>query len=748
MKVNADVAGNNIGGSNMRVNDLASPTPSPTPPSQIQEIDPAATLPSSANRALADTTLTNLAAAGGRLSSRSSLALLNEWGNVTNSFPDYAHLVTVLSRDDDTTSRGWKRLNLNALVAAAPDNAAKVAVASRIANWIRDAWVSSTPIANLQDYQMFGDDWLRKQIAANIVDYIDADNIPTDMGDIVPAGFTIAVPVIGLERIPQLVAVEILYEASDSTCPTPPVAGTYSATLKLKLQFRFLNLFESALDLSDYVGRIEIQGVPVVSKNGNTVFDVESQVFTVNLADLKPATGTGTCDTAGACSVPQGVDGTSDSGAKTVRTDWLLTQPVTFNVVGNDAKPRFLAGKITAKIFGKTGERLDDTAIVTNLTATGYNNSSGSSTKDFLTDANPTTGALDVASINVAYGYGGAVQSGDPRYRGRLVNDRWRNLDRTDATTPPTTNRIAQFIDKAELLSRTASVDWYDYAGDRPLAFIRNGPLLNIGELGNVSACEYPWRTLYLQYPERLANTTQTGPVTEVPDRRSQSVDYTILDLFRTSDTQPRAGAININTQQTFGTQRRALSPLFLGIPVGAQNVVQAGVDRIDNDPGSPLASSISNRRVAPAPTPYPDNNPVRPFFQIGELSSVLSRLVNKSLGGSGTTGSPGRSTVSYGLLRTSATTASETPVNANIQRDMQVEQLFREISNSITTRGNVFRVLYVGQSLKNGITLAEYLGEALVERQAIFAPEGSNPDALKTADSNYKVLANRVITE
>ena len=48
---------------------------------------------------------------------------------------------------------------------------------------------------------MYGEEWLRKQIAANIVDYIDADSIPTDIGDIIPPTFAIAVPIIGLEKL-------------------------------------------------------------------------------------------------------------------------------------------------------------------------------------------------------------------------------------------------------------------------------------------------------------------------------------------------------------------------------------------------------------------------------------------------------------------------------------------------------------------------------------------------------------------
>jgi hypothetical protein len=199
---------------------------------------------------------------------------------------------------------------------------------------------------------------------------------------------------------------------------------------------------------------------------------------------------------------------------------------------------------------------------------------------------------------------------------------------------------------------------------------------------------------------------------------------------------------------------------LFLSVPVGAQNLSQISLDRIDNDPASALAYSIANRRVV-LTTPFSDNGPIRPFFQSGELASVLSRLVNASPGGTGTTGSPGRSTVSYDILRNTATSTTEKvngSTNGNIQRDMQVEQLYREVSNSITTRGNVFRVLYVGQTIKdankNGIVdnqsevIAEYLGEAFVKRSTVFTPDSTNADIVRTSDSTYKTIANRVVTE
>ena len=761
MKVNVNYTGNNVGGSNMRVNDLTSPLPASTPASQIQEIDPSAILPPppSANRTAADTSLMNLGAAGSRLSSRLTLGLLTNWNS---SFPDYTHLATVFSEDDNTTARGWQRLDLNALTSGISGNAAKVAAATRIANWIRDAWTGSTPIANLQDYQMFGDDWLRKQIAANIVDYLTSDNTPTDMGDITPSGFGIAVPVIGLKKTPYLSGVNIVYQASNSTYPGSGV-GTFTASLKMKVQLQFLNMYETALDLTNAMGntaqsRFEVKGLPVIQKNGSTVYDVSSQTWTIKLSDLTPVNGSGT-------TIPVGLDGTSTSGARTFQTNWLDTQTVSFTVAASDKPPTFLAGSTTIKWIGNqsgSGDfRIDDTAIVNSAATTKWcNNICGGLSGDFLKESNSTT--RQIAAISYTAGYQGTItfgnSPGDPRYRGRLVSDRW-NFDnsRTDADPSDSGNKLDSVVDKVDINCRPYGFDWFDFSGDRPLAFLRNGPMISVGELGNIAACEYPWRTLYFQYPERPVNSSASGaPASEIPLRRSHSLDYILADLFRTQGTQIRSGVININTQQQLGTQQRALGPLFLGVPVGTQSISQTApdsLDRINNNPGSTLVASVSNRRVSPGATPFPDNGPIRPFFQSGELASVLSRLVNTSPGGSTTTSdSRGAcSTVSYGVLRNTATTASEKvsgKVNANIQRDMQVEQLFREVSNSITTRGNIFRVLYVGQTLKNGLVQAEYLGEAFVKRTSVFTPDSSNPDIVRTSDSTYKLIANRVITE
>lgn len=776
MKVNLNVAGNNTGagGSNLRVSDLNLPATAPAPASQIQEIDPAAILPTTANRVAADTALTALGAANSRLSSRSSVSLLTDWGS---AFPDYAHVATVLSRDDSTTARGWKRLDLNKVVADAQTAGtaqAKKDAAIAIANWIRDAWTGLTPVATLQDYQLYGDDWSRKQLAANIVDYIDTDSTPTDVGDAVPTGYTNPIPVIGLEKMPYLAGLHVVYEASNSTYPGPG-AGTFSATIKVKLYLHFLNLYEGALDLADALGntplsRIEIKGIPIVQKNGNQVYNVSSQTMSVKLSNITPVNGTGT-------SITAGVDGTSTSGARTFQTDWLDTRTVSFTVSASESiaqsNPKLLADNISVKLIGnKTGNaaddyRVDETSIVTSSGPTQWCKSC--TRGDFLEDSTGST-ALRIASINYVAGYNGAIiiaaTPGDPRYRGRLVSDRWNNdASRTDASGA--SNRLDSLIDKADINVRVYGFDWFDNSGDRPLAFIRDGAILNVGEIGNVAACEYPWRTVYLQYPERLANTTSAGPSTEIPLRRSKSVDYVLTDLFTTDSASPRAGAININSQQRYGsTQQHALAPVFLGervastggaVSSGTQpGLTQTIVDRFCTASGNASYSPIFDRRVAAGPPP--DNTPLRPFLQIGELASVVSRLVNTSPGGSATTGTTNRTTVSYSALRTTPATANEAPTNTNIHQDMQVEQQFREISNSITTRGNVFRILFVGQTIRDvnkdgNVDLpqdvsAEYLAEAFVERQGTFTSGAANPNAMTTSDSTYRILATRVITE
>jgi hypothetical protein len=784
MKVNLNASGNNLGAGNshLRINDLtALPTSSPT--AQVQEIYPAAVLPPTSNRSTGMTQLAAIGPIGARLSSRSSIAFQAEW---QSAFPDYAQSVTAISNDDNTTSRGWKRLNLNKVVAnAAGTPTAKQDAAKTISNWIRDAWTGFIPITPLstdptdgRHYQMYDEERLRLQLAANIVDYIDADNLPTDLGDIKPADDLTAVPVIGIEKIPYLSTVIVIYQAEDRALVTGSSPARETAKISVKFRFNFINLYDQTLDLkmtnpdgSRVFDKIEVKGIPTVTKLSEVVFN-KSDLISIPIDQLKPVKGAASDFT-----VPPGTDGTSTSGVRTFESPWMVTkEPVSFRAATGN--PIFSpVGQMTVSVLGPSNARLDVTAMTWSDTPdTGFRQSGTTkpgtdSVGDFLRDepagAIPGVPRGVTATFNqetlTGSGSGSVTRLfGDPRYHPMIPNDRWRRENRTDTESAFGASALDAETDSITIQNRTAGFDWYDDVGDRPLAFLRNGPMLNVAELGNAAASEYPWRTLYFQHPDRPIHSTTAIVQTEVANqRRMGSLDFILADLFKTSDEDNRPGSININSSIEVDGSRRVLESLFLNLLAGDKAVTQKSVSSataglIATTTGSALATALSERRIIGNPI-TPDNAPIHPFLRIGELAPVLSRLFSASKRVAGES----RSTVTYSVLRTSP--ADTTQFDANFRSDINVEQPFREVSGSITTRGNVFRILYVGQSIRdvdhNGAVnssseiSAEFLGEAFVERKASYKAPSSNGatpnvNALTTSDSTYKILSQRLITE
>ena len=712
------------------------------------------------------------------LPSKSTVALLDHW---QSAYPEYAQAITAFSKDDDTTARGWLRMNLNKEIADVDNgtNEEKADVARKIADWIRDAWTGPVPLASFatdaqgRNYQLYNDERLRLQIAANIVDYIDTDNVPTDLGDVAPSSGQSPIPVIGTERMPLLVNFVVLYQAKERS----PVAGSNpaktSAKMSMKFRFSFINLFDDTLDLQmpsrgagspNLFNRIEVQGVPVVMKLSERVFDKESRTFNVPFSTLRGV------NNPGSSAVPAGVNGTPGSGVRTFETDWLVEdEPVQFRSASGN--PIFESGQVTIKLFGFGDARLDVTAMTWNDTpSTGFrqsgtNQDGTTSVGDFLRDepqgAIPGNlrqiAAMMVMETLTQVGSSTLTrQFADPRYRPALLNEKWRRHNRTD--TEGQSPVLRERVDNVEMQPRTFAHDWYGRASTRPLAFIANRPLLSVGELGNVSAPEYPWRTIYLQHPERPSHSASVVVIDEVATkRRMQSQDRFLLDLFRVSEERTRSGSININTRTTSSTDQKNLAPLFLALPVGERTSSQQllspdMVNLLTTNTGSTTVQTVADRRAAPSST-LPENNPIRPYFQIGDITPALSRLFSTSFRHSSESGpsASGRSTVIYSVLRQSPETIQE--INENYRSDMHVEQPFREISSSITTRGNVFRVLFVGQAVKdinrNGQvdpneTAAEFLGEAYVERE----PSFTTTPPIKTNDSRFKTIWRRAITE
>ena len=734
MKVNVDVAGNDAAaGAHLRVNDLAATLPSPRPSNQVQELFSAGVLPTGANRSAA---IAELAALGGpsqRLPSAATTGLLNQWAT---DFSSTANLITTVSKSDLTTSRGWLRMDVNQLVTAASSSTAKADAATAIGNWIGEAWTGPRTLAELRDdsvavdygnrydandafAHVYFDERLRRQIGANIVDYIDSDSDPTDAGDV--NGY----PVIGIEKIPYLTQIDVVYQSSNQTAT--------SATVQIKFLLKFLNMFDVDLPLAATIKKVRIKGVPIVTKNGTNILDKRTTVFEI------PVGPTGTNNIDGA--VPKGTDGQSNSGAKTFDTGFTSSDAVTFPAEGTS---RFAAGMLEVEVLGANDTRIDVIRSSLRDIEARYLNSAS----DFLPDGRQAA-SISVHWRDIADDPVSPRPLNDPRYRPSVSHFRWYNLTRTDE------DRVNDLKDVAEVRSRSWAVDWNDHTQNRPLAVIANRPLANTGELGNISLTQFPWRTVYLQYPERPPNSTIQTMANEISLMRSRTADYVLLDLFRTTSDTSRAGAFNVNSQAELSALRGAFAAAFGEIQVGSPALSQDTPEILGStSPAvSALATVVSDRRSASGSPP--ENSPRRPFFQSAEIATPISREVNLS---DGTDTSSDRSRVTSTILTRPR----------NYRRDVHVEQPFRAVSDAISTRGNVFRVLYVGQAIsdqkdaagnagqveRDSEITAEYFGEAFVERQPRFDPDplavpAPSPSVtVKTVDSSYRVLALRPISE
>jgi hypothetical protein len=259
--------------------------------------------------------------------------------------------------------------------------------------------------------------------------------------------------------------------------------------------------------------------------------------------------------------------------------------------------------------------------------------------------------------------------------------------------------------------------------------------------------------------------------------------DYVLMDLFTTSQDKTRSGSININSQYNLKnaageTEQGAIPGLISAIPIGPMKDglgANLGGSTLSATAVKTLSKSIAERRIAVAAattggpgaaggSPPIDNNPRRPYFTIGEVASVISQLINQNSITPPTTNGNGRarSSTVYSVLRNNPTNAGEW--KRDYGDDQQVEEPFRKISNSITTRGNVFRVLFVGQAIKdqknaagnfgdvesNSEIRAEYLGEAFIERQALFGPATTvgSSSVIKTTGAKFRILAQHAVTE
>lgn len=265
----------------------------------------------------------------------------------------------------------------------------------------------------------------------------------------------------------------------------------------------------------------------------------------------------------------------------------------------------------------------------------------------------------------------------------------------------------------------------YDLSVDglNAIAYIRNGPMQSIGELGNIydpaqindagrapvgGSPDSPYtsgggRTLRIGYPEY---EDATGELFNSEGMRA----IELLDLFTVAEVNlvketgyPQStGKININT-----APREVLEALVIGLGP----TMDAGADswQISEDGAAQIADSIVD---------------ARPFNRLSELAKISEQLIHQD----NFTPTPADS---HGLE------VEWLPV-----MDYGREQIFSHFVEGITLQSRVFRVLIAGQALS---ATGDVRGEAIAEVLLVLEPpesETANPnDSLNVRTVAFRLL-------
>lgn len=220
-----------------------------------------------------------------------------------------------------------------------------------------------------------------------------------------------------------------------------------------------------------------------------------------------------------------------------------------------------------------------------------------------------------------------------------------------------------------------------------------SGVVDSVGELGFIhtgmesgSGAGIPWRTLHLQPNQDASNVVPdwafmdlfTVPV-DVPDR--------VKGIFAPHDTST-AGRININAQvQPYGTNKME-SPLERRLPLVA---LLSGVPNNSKDPTSVIS--------------------------IAKAREIARHIYNRDLANNGT-----RNGKRYGYAEAYDSPGEIVEIAGVADGGEETEAVVRGIANLLTTRGSVYTVYTVGQTLKqtrNGalVVTAESRQQTMLER-------------------------------
>ena len=439
------------------------------------------------------------------LQQTNSISQLDEY---TNQF-----YMTTVSTSPDYTPWGTKRLNLSNIVATASSPQAAVAV---VASALSDINLTNFFGVN----QTFSNKYPSvQQIAANIVDYINTNNIPTDSG----SGWndTTTPAYLGLKQTPYLNELVISNTIVITTNPPAPAGGALlSFTNKTVTEVWYMYPSSSWSPPAGTEIYLTNQPVIAVVNNNSTNYVSPPNQGTISAPTLMGLTNGG---------IAYSVFSSAATPLTTTIAD--TNQYVDITLLPSTVKAIY-------RVNGGAGgwNRIDYALIpLTNYTMrldlrtllTAANNHTSTTNFNWITACNdprvkPISYNWNPVGVGAVYGTGtlGGFNNGTVFY------------GHTNAITVPL--GVVQFVSDGDQSCHTNTT----------APVVRQRGTMYPGELAFIHT-GVPWRTLWLQ-PQFSTELMPANSVNLIPD-------WAVLDLFSATDSTNIVGRINVNAMPTNG---------------------------------------------------------------------------------------------------------------------------------------------------------------------------------------------------
>lgn len=478
------------------------------------------------------------------------------------------------------------------------------------------------------------------QVKANVVDFLDSDDTATSdwtdaTGDwpVVPTGGAPSATYVGLEKVPYIN--EIGITATLTEVPIPPaVDGTSEYTLDVVVYLELINIYNTAKTC----GATVLVDFPEAPANG------------VPAGAIVTVAGSSTASTSGAKCVwtAQTVPANNYLSAPSITTTF------TWKAASNGNIAAFTVSAVAAKVTDGTGNLWDFAWL------------GGAPAAPGLTPGpNPISASWQVNdprcnTAEARWAKNGFVSLG----AGSTLGARNVKPDGTDANFARPSGRGPG--DDYETTD--------DPAGKLPApplstAFVRNGPMLSLWELGCIHRGE-PWRTLNL--------AKFNGAASNATANKYSDGDANILDQVCMGDNTVTArGKFNVNSGQA-----PAWRTLLGSTTVGGRYLDPKSGIRVSADDAKLLAADV--------------------------LANGTGKSVNAVINRGGVAKAPALSDGSVILVATYKDPDDTTKTKGAQEVDRGREEIIGKIAGLLSTRMNYFTVIVDAQSVKDLGTVPE----------------------------------------